>query len=588
MFTKLRNLTCSTLIVSALALGVSGPAFASTETVSHTQVAESTLQILSNNAENPGEFTPEESTASNLNPEKNIAVSPTQGVDELGEDSDENPSEDLDADLDETQEETSDEDTASSDGNLDETSDEDLELVEPDGTETPAPLSETITPRTRTATKPAKPAVNNCQIPQGRYSATPSTQTELRLSGPTRYETAISIMKAVKAEGEDGGRAVFLASGANYADALALGALAAAHGWPLLLTENGRLTPAVKNSIKATKPTHIFIAGGTGTISKSVERAAASFAEKNVKVRRFAGANRYETSEKIAKCFPAGSDAFLVSGTNFPDAVTAGAPAANKGGAIVLTKPGKLHAAARQALKHLTPEATFVIGGKWSAGTKNAITKAGGKAPVVISGTDRYATSAAVAKHFYGQNPSKALFAVGTGYADALSGVSVAKVNNAPIILSQTSCRPTALNDVTAGLKQRILLGGKGSITTQSATKACSAKSQTTGQKVVRAAMAQIGKHYLSGGASPATGFDCSGLVQYSYKQAGKSIPRTSYAQWASGKKVGKPQPGDVVVMLGGAHVGVYLGGGKMVDSPKPGASVGVRSVFAVNDYVRF
>lgn len=97
-----------------------------------------------------------------------------------------------------------------------------------------------------------------------------------------------------------------------------------------------------------------------------------------------------------------------------------------------------------------------------------------------------------------------------------------------------------------------------------------------------RAAMAvsavrrAVGTPYVWGHAGPG-GFDCSGLTQWAYKEAGVAIPRTSQAQRTAGRQVplGAARPGDLVVYRDDAsHVGMYVGDGQVVHSPYPGARV--------------
>ncbi|MEG1871143.1 MAG: C40 family peptidase, partial [Peptostreptococcaceae bacterium] len=85
-------------------------------------------------------------------------------------------------------------------------------------------------------------------------------------------------------------------------------------------------------------------------------------------------------------------------------------------------------------------------------------------------------------------------------------------------------------------------------------------------------------------GAEGPNSFDCSGLTSYVYKNAaGVTLPRTSSAQSGFGKTVSKSelQPGDLVFSGNGSvsHVGIYVGGGNMVHSPKPGDTVQVTSI---------
>ncbi|WP_371672037.1 NlpC/P60 family protein [Streptomyces sp. NBC_00289] len=92
----------------------------------------------------------------------------------------------------------------------------------------------------------------------------------------------------------------------------------------------------------------------------------------------------------------------------------------------------------------------------------------------------------------------------------------------------------------------------------------------------VAAARSALGKPYVWGATGP-TGFDCSGLMQWSYAQAGISLPRTSQAQRYAGRQVplSQVQPGDLVAYRSDAsHVGMYMGNGQVIHAPYPGAPV--------------
>ncbi|MBQ7113804.1 MAG: C40 family peptidase [Clostridia bacterium] len=83
-----------------------------------------------------------------------------------------------------------------------------------------------------------------------------------------------------------------------------------------------------------------------------------------------------------------------------------------------------------------------------------------------------------------------------------------------------------------------------------------------------------LGLPYKTAGTSPETGFDCSGFTQYVFKRAGITIPRVSRDQAKAGMAVPYSQmrPGDLVCFNSPvSHVGIYIGGGKFIHSPKPG-----------------
>lgn len=99
---------------------------------------------------------------------------------------------------------------------------------------------------------------------------------------------------------------------------------------------------------------------------------------------------------------------------------------------------------------------------------------------------------------------------------------------------------------------------------------------------VVGIAMQYQGVPYVWGGTSP-SGFDCSGLVQYVYRQAGYSLPRTAAAQYGAGTPISYSElaPGDLVFFGYGSitHVGIYIGGGSMIHAPFEGTVVTIAPV---------
>ncbi|MEV6677701.1 NlpC/P60 family protein [Streptomyces erythrochromogenes] len=100
---------------------------------------------------------------------------------------------------------------------------------------------------------------------------------------------------------------------------------------------------------------------------------------------------------------------------------------------------------------------------------------------------------------------------------------------------------------------------------------------------IVNFARAQVGKAYVMGGTGPSS-FDCSGLVQAAYRQAGISLPRMSQAQSSAGTSVSLNalQPGDILYWgsKGSAyHVAIYVGGGKFVGAQNPSTGIVERSL---------
>jgi peptidoglycan DL-endopeptidase CwlO len=107
---------------------------------------------------------------------------------------------------------------------------------------------------------------------------------------------------------------------------------------------------------------------------------------------------------------------------------------------------------------------------------------------------------------------------------------------------------------------------------------------------VVAIALQYLGVPYVWGGESPATGFDCSGLVAFVYAQVGVYLPHNAAAQYAYGVPVSRDQlePGDLVFFDNLGHVGLYIGGGNFEQAPQTGDVVKITSLddpWAVSQY---
>jgi cell wall-associated NlpC family hydrolase len=130
------------------------------------------------------------------------------------------------------------------------------------------------------------------------------------------------------------------------------------------------------------------------------------------------------------------------------------------------------------------------------------------------------------------------------------------------------------------GARAGLVRGGPAPDVQPSTTpKAPQAKPRLTGTnvsaKAVAYARAQLGKPYVYGATGPGA-YDCSGLTMSAWRAAGVSIPRTSQAQWSGLARVpaSAVQPGDLVIYNGAGHVAIYIGGGQIIESPRPGKAV--------------
>lgn len=106
-------------------------------------------------------------------------------------------------------------------------------------------------------------------------------------------------------------------------------------------------------------------------------------------------------------------------------------------------------------------------------------------------------------------------------------------------------------------------------------------------ERVGQLARQLLGTPYVWGGTDPDKGLDCSGFVQYVLKQVGVSLPRISAAQATSGKRmdIGSLEAGDLVAWdnssrnNGADHIAIYLGNGQIIEAPRPGMGVRIRTL---------
>ncbi|MFJ1783458.1 C40 family peptidase [Streptomyces anulatus] len=123
--------------------------------------------------------------------------------------------------------------------------------------------------------------------------------------------------------------------------------------------------------------------------------------------------------------------------------------------------------------------------------------------------------------------------------------------------------------------------GGGPSHADRSAGRAPVAAPNSRAAQAIAFAHGAIGKPYVWGATGP-NAFDCSGLTQAAWKAAGVSLPRTTYTQINAGARIPRSRlaPGDLVFFYSGiSHVGLYIGGGRMIHAPRPGAPVRIAPV---------
>lgn len=170
-----------------------------------------------------------------------------------------------------------------------------------------------------------------------------------------------------------------------------------------------------------------------------------------------------------------------------------------------------------------------------------------------------------------------------TNYVQTNTAATTKQVSTASTQSNTTYTAPAQNNTVAKPAQQQAQPTQQASsqaATTQTAKPQASTQSNSsTAQTVVSAAQSQIGKPYVWGATGP-NAYDCSGLVQYAYSQAGKNVGRTTYQQAGAGQhiSVSQAQAGDIL-MWGDYHDAIYVGNNQYVHAPQPGQNVTQASI---------
>lgn len=294
----------------------------------------------------------------------------------------------------------------------------------------------------------------------------PPGVTADRIGGSDRYEVAVAISEQ---NFPDPVSTVYVATGENYPDALSAAPAAANAGAPMLLVPSGALPASVRNEIERLNPAEIVVVGGPSSVSPAVYNALSQLTGT---ISRRSGLDRYEVSRNIAsEAFSTGAGiAYIATGTNFPDALSASAAAGTLGAPVILV-PGT-----SEVLDPLTADLLARLG-------VTEIRIAGGPASVVpaledqlaaipgvttvrrLTGSDRFKVSGNINRDAF-TSAARIYVASGLKYPDALSGAAVAGAQHAPLYVIPETCIPSYVfqDIISFGATQMTVLGGPASV----------------------------------------------------------------------------------------------------------------------------
>lgn len=294
-----------------------------------------------------------------------------------------------------------------------------------------------------------------------------------RIEGATRTDVAVNVSKKAYPDGSD---VAYIVTGNTFADALSAAPAAVKEHAPLLLTTPDALPAAVKTELERLSPGKIVIVGGPNSVSEAVKTTLEGLADDVV---RISGADRYEASRNVvdyAFGTPGVKNAYVATGANFPDALSASAAGGATATPVLLVNGATpaIDAPTSALLTKLGVDTVSIAGGPNSVsdGVKTSIEALAAKTDpakkVVVtrlSGADRFAASISINNSAFTW-ANTVYLATGYNYPDALAGAALAGLRGAPLYVVPTECVPQGVvADIDRlGAGQVTLLGGPNSL----------------------------------------------------------------------------------------------------------------------------
>ena len=285
-----------------------------------------------------------------------------------------------------------------------------------------------------------------------------------RLSGDNRYETSVEVSEKNFKSADT----VVLASGQNIADALVASSYADIEEAPILLANKNSISDEVLDEIERLKADKVVIVGGQSSISSSVE---SRLKKEDIKVTRISGSDRFDTSDKlsqeVSRLSKKSSQAILVNGYKNIDALSVSSLATKEELPILLNGRNALNMSVKNRLKQMNVNKVYIIGGNNSISSDVEKELKRMQISVVrLSGTDRYETSANIAKYAY-KDFDEAIVASGENPVDALAASTLTGKKEAPILLTNRNKIPKSIKKIIEDMDigKITIVGGENSIT---------------------------------------------------------------------------------------------------------------------------
>jgi len=282
-----------------------------------------------------------------------------------------------------------------------------------------------------------------------------------RLFGPDRFATAAQLSRQTFEPGVD---TVFIATGQEFADALAGGPPGAMLGAPILLVNPTELPPVTATELDRLNPGEIVVLGGRIAVDAPVFDRLGEFTDGEV--RRIEGQNRFETAAQIARTFYESDTevVYVATGQNFPDALAGGPAAFLEEGPVVLVTRDEVTTPTEAVLRELAPQRIVVLGGNDAVSAQVGMRlEEFTDGPVERrAGQNRFDTAAIIARESFAETATSTVYVTtGAKFPDALATVPLTGQEPGAILLVELDRIPAETEAILGELSpDRIVIVG--------------------------------------------------------------------------------------------------------------------------------
>ncbi len=288
----------------------------------------------------------------------------------------------------------------------------------------------------------------------GTMQVSPAYTTGARIGTTSSDNATLSVQ--VAQQGWAKADTVILTRDDVVADAMVAAPLSKRYDAPILMTPSASLSTSVLSEITTLGAKNVFVIGGTGAVSASVTDTLTSY---GLHVTRFDGVDRYATAAKIAAWVSSPGTVYLAYGYGEPDALAAGALAAEQGIPILLSDTNVLPEVTQDQLATLRPKTVVLLGGTGVLSSDLQTRLAGQYSVQRWGGVDRYATEQVIFQNFFNQKPALDQYPLfitssyvspsdvssGNPYGDALVTAALAAKKNGFVVTLPPNSLPNTI-----------------------------------------------------------------------------------------------------------------------------------------------